>query len=134
MKLVIAGSRTVHPSIEEIDAGTALLGVGSIFFVDEVICGGANGADACGAEWAIIRSIAIHYEPITKEDIATHGKYLGPRMRNRRMAERGDVALVFWDGKSAGSADMVTRMVARKKPVVVIPTSPKRSRSPSRTS
>ncbi len=63
----------------------------------------------------------MHREPIITDDIDRWGKYVGPRMRNRRLAERGDAALIFWDGVSGGSADMCTRMVARDKPVRVIP-------------
>jgi DNA-binding CsgD family transcriptional regulator len=42
-------------------------------------------------------------------------------MRNRRMAERAAAAVVLWDGRSGGSSDMVARMVARDKPVEVVP-------------
>jgi hypothetical protein len=121
MKLVIAGSRTVSPTIEDIDAAlTGILFEGGID-VTEVICGDAAGADTCGALWARSRSIPLHHEPVTPEDYAQHGRYLGPKMRNRRMAERGDAALIFWDGLSGGSADMACRMLARDKPVRVVP-------------
>lgn len=105
--------------------------------ITEVINGGAKGPDAAGGEWAIRRGIPVHREPITAEDIAKHGSYLGPKMRNRRMAVRGDAAIVLWDGKSGGSADMVCRMVARSRPVIVVPMRPpprdpdaRRSRQP----
>lgn len=82
-------------------------------------------ADACGSLWARHHQIPLHHEPIVPADIAEHGKYLGPRMRNRRMAERGDVLLAFWDGVSGGTSDMVCRMVARGKPVRVVPYRPR---------
>jgi hypothetical protein len=113
VKLVIAGSRTVSPTIEDIDAA-----------LTEVICGDAAGADTCGALWARSRGIPLHHEPVTQDDYAQHGRYMGPKMRNRRMAERGDALLAFWDGTSGGTADMVTRMVARDKPVRVVPYKP----------
>lgn len=111
--MVIAGSRTVSPTIEDIDAA-----------LTEVICGDAAGADTCGALWARSRGIPLHHEPVTQDDYAQHGRYMGPKMRNRRMAERGDALLAFWDGTSGGTADMVTRMVARDKPVRVVPYKP----------
>lgn len=86
----------------------------------------ASGGDAAGKRWADAREIPVHREPITEEDIRVHGKYLGPRMRNRRVAERADIAVAFWDGRSGGTADFVCRMVARLKPVSVVPTRPTR--------
>lgn len=121
MRLIIAGSRTVAPDVTEVDAAFA----DSPFNVDlvtEVVRGGASGADRAGEEWAKARSLPVHYEPVTDADYAAHGKYSGPRYRNRRMAEIADAALIFWDGMSAGSADMAIRMIARKKPVHVVPT------------
>jgi hypothetical protein len=86
----------------------------------------ASGGDAAGKRWADAHEIPVHREPITEEDIRLHGKYLGPRMRNRRVAERADIAIAFWDGRSGGTADFVCRMVARLKPVSVVPTRPTR--------
>ncbi len=127
ISLIIAGSRTVRPTLADIDAALLLLlaphSIEAIKLDDvtEVISGEAHGADTCGREWAIRNKIPVHREPITPEDMA-HGKYLGPRWRNRRMAERGTHLLAFWDGISGGTSDMVCRMVARGKPVRVIPT------------
>lgn len=144
IRLIIAGSRTVAPTIEEIDCAVLDLveramnltevddyhgpdgARGPRYWIAEVICGDARGADAAGARWAAARGIQVHHEPIVPDDIARHGKYAGPRMRNRRMAERGTHLLAFWDGVSAGTADMVTRMVARRKPAIVVPTRPAR--------
>lgn len=125
MRLVIAGSRTVSPTLAEVEAGIATLrqryGDLVVAVIEEVISGDAAGADNAGAAWAVTNGVPVHHEPIQRDDITTHGKYLGPRMRNRRMAERGDAALLFWDGRSGGTADMCIRMVARGKPVLVVP-------------
>lgn len=124
-RVIIAGSRSVSPTVEEIDEAIARLPAGSLLWVPsewtEIICGDARGADKAGAAWAAARGIAVHHEPITNELIVRWGKYLAPKMRNRAMAERADAAIVFWDGTSGGSADMVTRMVVRDKPVAVVP-------------
>ncbi len=120
MKLIIAGSRTVFPGIKDIDAaGDQLLFV--LDDVTEVFSGGAMGADDAGERWAAHRGIkVVPFLP----DYDRHGKYWGPKRRNREMAHFADLALVFWDGHSSGSADMVTRMAARDKPVRVIPMKP----------
>lgn len=116
MKLIIAGSRSVHPSPEQIDAA-----MDDLLFVKpdirEVVSGGARGADEAGEEWAAINQIDVRR---FGADWTTHGKGAG-KLRNRAMAEYADAALVFWDGMSSGSCDMVTRMVARGKPVRVVP-------------
>jgi len=143
MRLIIAGSRTVSPTIEDIDREARellldLLAVDSDKPVEftahftEVICGDASGADSAGAHWARHHGIPLHHEPITREDMAVHGKYLGPKMRNRRMAERGTHLLAFWDGKSGGTADMVCRMVAREKMARVVPFKAAERRAPTR--
>ncbi len=137
MRLIITGSRTVTPTFEEIDHvvqhlvaeqfGDKLSGPLSSRII-EVISGAAKGSDAAGEEWARARGIPVHQEPVTKDDYDKYGQYIAPRMRNRRMAERASHAAIFWDGISAGSADMATRMCARGKPVAVVPTA-KRSRA-----
>ena len=140
ISLIIAGSRTVDPSVSDIDAELFKIDIGWGEFprdvgsfkqiVREVIDGGARGADRAGRRWAEERGIPVHSEPVTRQDIQQHGAYLGPKMRNRRMAERGDIAVVFWDAESGGTADLVTRMVVRRKFVEVVPTrKSKRSRA-----
>lgn len=141
MRLIIAGSRTVSPTIADIDRAAEDIAIdvyglrpgdcaehGWKQYVNEVISGDANGSDKAGEEWAKARGVPVFLDPVTDEDYATHGRYLAPKMRNRRMAERGTHALIFWDGTSGGSADMCTRMVARGKPVVIVPMKPARPR------
>lgn len=126
--IIIAGSRTVDPSVDEITEAIRRLDPSGLLFVPEewteIVCGCALGADKAGERWALARGIPVHHEPITTALVLQFGKYLAPKMRNRAMAERAWGALVFWDGTSGGSADMVCRMVARDKPVRVIPWAP----------
>lgn len=117
MKLIIAGSRTVCPLLEIIDAAFD----GFVFAkvdVTEVVSGAApRGADKAGELWARVNIIPVTHFPA---DWDRYAKAAG-KFRNREMAVYADAALVFWDGMSSGSCDMVTRMVARGKPVRVIP-------------
>lgn len=120
MKLIIAGSRTVDPTPSEIDAAfDDLLFV--VADVTEVVSGCAEGADKAGENWARLRGISIRKFMINDEDRKAVGPKLAPKMRNRRMAEYGDAALIWWDGTSGGSADLAIRMAVRDKPVRVIP-------------
>lgn len=117
MKLIIAGSRGVLPTVEEIQKAMADWDLWSRGYVEEVVSGTATGADRAGEVWADHSNVPIRRFPANWN---RYGKAAG-KLRNREMAEYADAALVFWDGMSSGSCDMVTRMVARKKPVYVVP-------------
>ena len=118
MKLIIAGSRTVWP--DDIDIDNAIYEhYRSVDAVSEVVSGKCrDGADACGERWAKARG--KHVTPFPADWDGPYKKAAG-KLRNREMADYADAALVFWDGMSSGSADMVCRMVARGKPVRVVP-------------
>lgn len=126
--VIIAGSQTVYPSIEEIDETISKLDPTGLLWVPgewtHVVCGLARGADLCGKAWAEARGKVVIPCPITPRMISQHSKWLAPKMRNRQMAEIGDAALLFWDARSSGTADMCIRMVARHKPVEVFPWRP----------
>lgn len=128
--VIIAGSRTVSPTVEEIDAAIAKHDpTGLLWHPDEwteVVCGMAKGADLAGKAWAEAKGMDVRRVPITPALIARWGKWLAPKMRNREMAEVSDGAVLFWDAKSSGTADMAIRMVARQKPCLVIPWAPRR--------
>lgn len=117
MRLIIAGSRTVFPSNETIDAAFDDFAI-SRGDVSEVVSGGASGADYAGEIWAGANDLPV---ATFLPDYDKYDKYHAPKRRNRAMAEYAWAALVFWDGMSGGSADMIARMVVRHKTVFVIP-------------
>jgi hypothetical protein len=123
VRVVIAGSRSVDPSLDDIDRAVATLGL----TVTEVVSGCARGADRSGELWAFARDIPLKRFPAQWE---LHGSKLAGKFRNREMAIYADAAIVFWDGMSSGAADMVCRMVARRKPVLVVPLRPRAAPSP----
>lgn len=114
MKLIVAGSRTFD------NQRLASEYIGNICLVEdckEIVSGGANGADSIGELEALNRGIkVVKFLP----DWDIHGKAAGP-IRNRQMAEYADAALVFWDTKSKGSADMIKQMLKLHKPVLIVP-------------
>ena len=112
MKLIIAGSRSLSPTIDEIEAA---LCAHEIAVVTEVVCGMARGVDLSGLEWAIATGRKVAKFPA---DWNRYGKSAGPR-RNRQMAEYADAALIFWDGVSRGSAHMAATMRELGKPYYV---------------
>lgn len=76
---------------------------GNYLYKCTVIAGGAQGADALAADWAMINWTG--YEEY-KADWDKHGKAAGP-IRNRRMLVEGkpDLVIAFPGGK--GTANMV---------------------------
>lgn len=107
MKVIIAGSRTIEDYRTVGQAITA-----SKFKITEVVCGCAIGVDRIGQVWAIANGIPVKEMPA---DWNKNGKSAGPR-RNALMAEYADAAIIVWDGKSPGSANMIKQMQKLGKP------------------
>nr|DAS94925.1 MAG TPA: Protein of unknown function (DUF2493) [Caudoviricetes sp.] len=69
-----------------------------------IIEGGAKGTDRMAREFAIENNIPY----ITMEaDWDTHGKAAG-MIRNRQMGEKATHAILFWDGESPGTRNMIS--------------------------
>ena len=103
MKVIIAGTRTFsdYDYLEEHVSET----LRNYHDADiEIVSGGASGADFLGEQYAKKHNLPIKRFPA---DWNQYGRAAGP-IRNRQMAEYADVCLVFWDGKSRGSENMIT--------------------------
>jgi hypothetical protein len=74
-----------------------------------VVSGHARGADKLGEAWANSRGVKLEVKPA---DWDTHGKRAGP-IRNAEMAEIGTHLVLFWDGASSGSRDMLDRAIKK---------------------
>jgi hypothetical protein len=81
-----------------------------------IVSGGAHGADTLGEWYAHQRKIPVEKYPA---DWKQHGKAAG-HIRNRQMAEVADCAIVFWDGESRGSKNMIETMKQLGKPVRIV--------------
>ena len=68
-----------------------------------IISGTANGADKLGERYAMEKGYALEKYPAMWEK---YGDAAGPK-RNQLMAEIADAAVVFWDGQSSGSKNMI---------------------------
>lgn len=105
-KTIIAGSRTLTNEdiiislIREVEADIDAS-------ITEVVSGGAAGVDTIGEIFAKEFNLPI------KHFIPKWGKYgwrAGP-IRNREMAQYADSAIIFWDGASRGTANMIEEAV-----------------------
>lgn len=111
MVVVIAGSRDIIATSEQISSGLEVLGFNQER--DEVISGGAQGVDMCAAEYCMDRGITFTEYAA---DWEKYGRSAGPR-RNALMAEDADALLLIWDGVSRGSQNMRAQMIAMGKKV-----------------
>ncbi len=109
MKLIIAGSRTLNPGFDIINAAI----YDNKLIVTEFVSGGASGVDKAGEEYANYSQTKL---TLFKANWDTHGKGAGP-IRNRKMALYADALLLIWDGKSRGSLNMKLQMQNLDKPI-----------------
>lgn len=83
--------------------------------IEEIVCGEARGADTLGRNYAYKNNIPIKSFPA---NWSAYGKSAG-FIRNAEMAEYADKAIVFWDGKSPGTKDMIQKMQSLGKDVQI---------------
>lgn len=70
-----------------------------------IISGMARGADALAVRYAKDSGLPLIEMPA---DWDAHGNHAGP-IRNQQMADIATHVLVFWDGHSKGTKDMIAR-------------------------
>lgn len=114
-KVVIAGSRSIQ------DFAAVRVKLDRIFkwlniVPMEIVSGCADGADKAGESYAVLNNIDLVKMPA---DWNKHGKKAGV-LRNLDMANYCDMAVVFWDGKSPGTKNMISNMSKLNKPCIVI--------------
>ncbi len=112
MKLIIAGTRTFTDF--KLLSNT-LQSLHIMHKIEEVISGGATGVDRLGEIWALHHNI-----PVKKflPDWERQGKAAGP-IRNAKMAEYGDICIVFWNGVSKGTKNMIDCAKRHRKFTIV---------------
>lgn len=110
MKVVIAGSRSITDKYYK-QLLTAI--EYSKFEITEVVSGCAIGVDKMGEKYARCNDISVKQMPA---DWNKYGKSAGP-IRNKQMADYTDAAIILWDGKSAGTSNMISNMTKLNKPL-----------------
>jgi hypothetical protein len=81
-----------------------------------IISGSANGADKLGERYAREHGLKLDRYPAEWEH---YGNAAGP-IRNKKMAQTADAVIVFWDGTSAGTKDMIQNAKREGLPCTII--------------
>jgi hypothetical protein len=100
MRIIIAGSRNFNDyNLLKTKCDYFLKNKRSV----EIDSGAAAGADALGEKYAAENGFALKLFP------ADWGKYskAAGAIRNREMAKYADALILFWDGQSTGSQNML---------------------------
>jgi hypothetical protein len=98
MKVIIAGGRGFHPTIERLRKVVVLL---ESISVSEVVSGGAEGADAWGEKIADLAGLPVRTFPANWTRLGLEAGHV----RNLRMADYADALIALPGGR--GTADMI---------------------------
>ena len=114
-KLIVAGGRDFKNFSS---AGEILRSVLSKRTPNEVciVSGGARGADSFGEMFAKSTGCDLEVFPA---DWSTYGKRAG-MIRNEEMIKFADATILFWDGESRGTANMMSLTLDYNKPLFVV--------------
>lgn len=107
MKVVIAGSRDLYPTIEEVEGAVKASGFG----VTEVVHGDYRGVDTAAKAWGLSKGLKVTPFPA---EWKKYGGRAGP-IRNGKMAVYGNALIAFPGGN--GTDDMIRKMKEQGKPV-----------------
>lgn len=126
MKVIVAGSRSIT-DVSWISGKLSHLCLDvpyeqdPICYMEELVCGMANGPDLIARTWAISERQGDDEEIKVTEfpaDWDKHGKKAGI-IRNEEMGNYADALIAFWDGKSRGTKHMIDYMLKLGKEVHV---------------
>lgn len=98
----------------------------------EIISGLARGADTLGRNWAKMKSVPYHDCPADWDNVDVPGAIIryhkdgrpynagAGNQRNQHMANICDSLLVFWDGKSTGTKNMISIAIEMDIPMSIV--------------
>ena len=95
----------------------SLLAYISIYRVpDNIVSGGAKGADTLAAQFATEMGIPLL---VFKPDYQKYGRG-ATLVRNTQIIENSNVVFAFWDGESKGTKDSITKAKKLQKELYII--------------
>ena len=113
MKIAVVGSRdfTDYDWLKAVLDTAAKNGV-----LDEVVSGGARGADYLAKKYAINHNVPYKEFPAEWD---LYGKGAG-FIRNKLIVDYCDMVIAFWDGKSKGTKDTIRLAKKAEKKFIII--------------
>lgn len=108
MKVIVAGSRSFDDYKRLAFTLSVLFPAALTAGTLKFISGGARGADRLAERFAAEFNVPI---TVMLADWETHGFAAGV-IRNKQMAQEGDVLVAFWDGASPGTRHMIDAALA----------------------
>ncbi len=91
-----------------------------MYFITEIISGGAEGADSLAKEFA--EGMMVPFKEIRPDyEAYASNPRIAPLARNKCMVAEADIVVAFWDGKSRGTKFTIDAALDAKKPVFIIP-------------
>ena len=106
MKIAVVGSRDIHT----VDIGKYLPSC------DEIISGGAEGVDACAADYARKNGIKL---TVFLPQYRRYGR-AAPIVRNKEIVDHADKVIAFWNGSSRGTLSVIKYAEKKQKPCEII--------------
>lgn len=110
MKLIISGSRSFNDYAFLCEMAQRVND--NVDEITEVIFGGQKGAEVLGKQWAEENGIKIKHMLQNKSKDGENAI----KVRNKAMCEYADAALLFWDGESPGTKNMIQILKISEKP------------------
>ena len=101
-RIIIAGSRD-WGNWRLVDKAVKRSGIEINLEEDVIVSGAARGVDTVGEVWAEDMGLPVVQFPAYWE---RHGKSAGHK-RNKEMANYADALIAIWDGRSAGTRNMI---------------------------
>lgn len=114
-KIAIIGSR----SFNEYNKVKEVLNIAIKKLKDKdimIVSGGAKGADTLGEQYADDNN---YKKNIIKPNWIKYGKIAG-MIRNTEIIENSDLVIAFWDGKSPGTKDSISKAKNFNKKLIVV--------------
>ena len=113
IKLAIVGSRDF---LDYVFCKDFILSKFKVENIEEIVSGGARGADSLGERFA--KEFNIKFTCF-KPDWDTYGKRAG-FLRNTTIVENSNTVIAFWVNKSNGTKDTISKAINSKSKVFVV--------------
>jgi len=105
LKLLVVGTRTFN------DYNILSEELNKYYNIEEIITGITGNTDSMAVQYANEKSIKWKRYVIEKDSL---GRTIGYN-RNKDMIESSDEIIIFWDGKSCGTKDLIEKAESMKR-------------------